>query len=152
MRYLPDATNAEEKYLSKNTASVRSVLAGRFRSVLTQCALPGRNACSYSIHHRSFVSVTSVPFGLSVRLAFSTLAVPRYRPCFSSSYIFFFCFVGLPCFPSASWTLSLLSLFFFFRPCLIHAQMPEWGRAFVHGDTFLHSWRGPMTLVVGLPH
>ena len=52
-----------------------------------------------------------------------------------------FCFVGLPFFPSASWPLSFLSLFFLFlRPCLIHARMPDWGRAFVHGHTFLHSW------------
>ena len=65
-----------------------------------------------------------------------------------------FCFVGLPFFPSASWPLSFLSLFplffLFLRPCLIHARMPDWGRAFVHGHTFLHSWSGPMTLVVGL--
>ena len=26
----------------------------------------------------------------------------------------------------------------------------DWGRAFVHGNTFLHSWSGPMILVVGL--
>ena len=65
----------------------------------------------------------------------------------------FFCFVGLPFFPSASWPLSFLSLFFLFlRPCLIHARMPDWGRAFVHGHTFLHSWSGPMTLAVGLLH
>ena len=51
-----------------------------------------------------------------------------------------FCFVGLPFFPSASWPLSFLSLFLFLRPCLIHARMPDWGRAFVHGHTFLHSW------------
>ena len=30
--------------------------------------------------------------------------------------------------------------------------MPERIRAFVHGHTFLHSWSGPMTLVVGLLH
>ena len=48
---------------------------------------------------------------------------------------------GLPFFPSASWPLSFLSLFFLFlRPCLIHARMPDWGMAFVHGHTFLHSW------------
>ena len=70
----------------------------------------------------------------------------------TSSYVFLFlrcvfvpqmcfCFVGLPLFPSASWPLSFLSLFFLFlRPCLIHARMPDWGRAFVHGHTFLHSW------------
>ena len=44
------------------------------------------------------------------------------------------------------------SLFLFLRPCLIHARMPGWGRAFVHGHTFLHSWSGPMTVVVGLLH
>ena len=41
-------------------------------------------------------------------------------------------------------------LLLFLRPCLIHARMPELGRAFVHGHTFLHSWSGPMRLVVGL--
>ena len=60
-----------------------------------------------------------------------------------------FCFVGLPFFPSASWPLSFLSLFFLFlQLCLIHARMPERGRAFVHGHTFLHSWSGPWSLVV----
>ena len=54
-------------------------------------------------------------------------------------------------FPSASWHLSFLSLFFLFlRPCLIHAWIPDWGRAFVHGHTFLHSWSGLMTLAFGL--
>ena len=48
-----------------------------------------------------------------------------------------FSFVGLPFFPSASWPLSIMSLFFFFlRPCLIHARMPDRSRAFVHGHTF----------------
>ena len=65
----------------------------------------------------------------------------------------YFCFVGLPFFPSASWPLSFLPLFFLFlRPCLIHARIPDWGRAFVHGHTFLHSWSGPMTVVIGLLH
>ena len=44
------------------------------------------------------------------------------------------------------------SSFLFLRPCLIHARMPDCGRSFVHGHTFLHSWSGPMTLVVGLLH
>ena len=61
-----------------------------------------------------------------------------------------FCFVGLPFFPSACWPLSFPSLFH--RPCLIHAQMPDNSRAFVHGHTFLHPWSGPMTLEVGLLH
>ena len=74
--------------------------------------------------------------------------------CFSS---FFRCvFVGLPFFPSASWPPAFLSLFLsfslFLRPCLIHARMPKMGRAFVHGHTFLHSWSGSMTVVVGLLH
>ena len=47
---------------------------------------------------------------------------------------------------------SLPLFFLFFRSCLIHARMPEGGRAFVHGHTFLHSWSGPMTVVVGLLH
>ena len=57
-----------------------------------------------------------------------------------------FCITGLHFFPSASWPLSSL----FLRPCLIHARMPERSRAFVHGHTFLHSWSGPMKLVVDL--
>ena len=40
------------------------------------------------------------------------------------------CFVGLPFFTSANW------------------RMPEMSRAFVHGHTLLHSWSGPMKLVV----
>ena len=65
-----------------------------------------------------------------------------------------FCFVGLPFFPSASWPLSFLSLFFLFlRPCLIHARMPEIGVGLLCMDTLLlHSWSGSMTVVVGLLH
>ena len=70
-----------------------------------------------------FISLSSAQVGL--------VSVPPL--CFS--------FVGLSFFPSASWPLSFLSLFFLFlRPCLIHARMPGWGRSFVHGHTFLHSW------------
>ena len=61
-----------------------------------------------------------------------------------------FCFFGLPLFPSPSLSLSFPSLFLW--PCLIHVRIPDWGRAFVHGHTFLHSWSGPMTVVVGLLH
>ena len=63
---------------------------------------------------------------------FVNLSLCLGRPCFCSSDVF--CFVRLPFFPSASWPLSFLSLFL--RPCLIHARMPDWGRAFVHR----HSW------------
>ena len=44
------------------------------------------------------------------------------------------------------------SLFLFIIPCLIHARISDWGRAFEHGHTFLHSWSGLMKLVVGLLH
>ena len=47
---------------------------------------------------------------------------------------------------------SLPLFFLFLRYCLIHVRMPDWGRAFVHRHTFLHSWSGPMTLVIGLLH
>ena len=47
---------------------------------------------------------------------------------------------------------SLPLFFLFLRPCLIHARMPDWGRAFVHGHTFLRSWSGSMMVVVGLLH
>ena len=67
---------------------------------------------------------------------FVNLSVPR-----QALFWFLRCVFVLPFFPSASWPLSFLSLFFLFlRPCLIHARMPDWGRAFVHGHTFLHSW------------
>ena len=66
----------------------------------------------------------------------------------SSSDVFCFAFLSISLLASVS-----LSLFFLFlRPCLIHARMPDWGRAFMHGHTLLHSWSGPMTLVVGLLH
>ena len=59
-------------------------------------------------------------------------------PCFSSSDVFLFC---LSFHQPPGLCLSCLPLFFLFlRPCLIHARMPDWGRAFVHGHTFLHSW------------
>ena len=75
------------------------------------------------------------------------LGRPFIVPQIGFLFIFFFWGGGLPFFPSASWPLSFLPLFFLFlRPCLIHARMPDWGRAFVHGHTFLHSWSGPMTL------
>ena len=48
---------------------------------------------------------------------------------------------------------SCIPLFFLFLlSCLIHARMSDWGRAFVHRHTFLHSWSRPVTLVVGLLH
>ena len=65
-------------------------------------------------------------------------------------FFFFFCCLSFyqlpglcPVFP-----VSLPLFFLFLRPCLIHARMPGWGRAFVHGHTFLLSWSRPMTLVV----
>ena len=76
------------------------------------------------------------------------------RPYFSSSNRFSFCwaaflFISLL---ASVFPVSLPLFFLFLRPCLIHAQIPDWGRAFVHGHTFLHSWSWPMTLVVGLLH
>ena len=64
-------------------------------------------------------------------------------PCLSSSDVFLFCwaaFLSISLLP-----LFFLSLFLFLWPCLIHARMPGWSRAFVHVHTFLHSWSGPMT-------
>ena len=54
------------------------------------------------------------------------------RPCFSSSDKCLFCWAAF--FPSAYW------------------RMPEMSRSFVHGHTLLHSWSGPMKLVVCLLH
>ena len=70
-----------------------------------------------------------------------TLLCPG-RPCFSSSDVFLFCWaVCLSISLLASvFPVSLPLFFLFLRPCLIHARMPDWGRAFVHGHTFLHSW------------
>ena len=96
----------------------------------------------------------------------STALLPQLclgRPFFIYSNRIFL--LGRLFFSLPSWPLSFLSLFLsfsssslfplplfflFLLPCLIHARMPDWGRAFVHGHTFLHSWSGPMTLVVGL--
>ena len=44
------------------------------------------------------------------------------------------CFVGLTFFPSTYW------------------RMPKISRAFVHGNTFLHSWSGLIKLVICLLH
>ena len=76
------------------------------------------------------------------------------RPCFSSSDVLLFCWAAFLSFSllASVFPVSLPLFFLFLRPCLIHARMPDWGRAFVHGHTFLHSWSGPMTLVVGLLH
>ena len=65
-----------------------------------------------------------------------------------------FCFVRLPFYPSASWPLSLPSLFlsfssdlaWFMRECL------EGVRPLSYERTFLHSWSVPMKLVFGLLH
>ena len=71
-------------------------------------------------------------------------------PCFNSSDGFLIC---LSFHQPPGLCLSSSPLFFLFlRPCLIHARMPAWSRAFVHGHAFLHSWSGPMILVVGLLH
>ena len=64
------------------------------------------------------------------------------RPCFSSSDVFLFCwaaFLSISLLASV-FPVSLPLFFLFLRPFLIHARMPDWGRAFVHGHTFLHSW------------
>ena len=67
---------------------------------------------------------------------------------------YFLFFVGQPFFLSASWPLSFLSLFFFFSSSsnlawFMHEYLTGVG-LFVHGHVFLHSWSGPITLVVGL--
>ena len=56
------------------------------------------------------------------------------RPCFSSSDKCLFCWGA------------------FFSINLLANAMPEMSRAFVHGHTFLHSWSGPMKLVICLLH
>ena len=61
------------------------------------------------------------------------------RPCFSSSDVFLFAFLSISLLASV-YPVSLPLFFLFLQPCLIHARMPDWGRAFVHGHTFLHSW------------
>ena len=71
------------------------------------------------------------------------------KPYFISSDGFLFCWAALL---SASWPLFPVScsFFLFLGPCLIHARMPDRNRDFTHGQTFLHSWSGSMTLVVCL--
>ena len=80
----------------------------------------------------------------------------RSSPCFVNlslfvRKIFFFFWGGGSSILSISLCPSCL-FFLFLRPCLIHARMPDLVRVFVHGHTFLHSWSGPMTLVVSLLH
>ena len=80
-------------------------------------------------------------------------AVCACRPCLSSSDVLF----SWAAFLSINLLSSVLPhsfprLFLFPRPCMIHALMRGRSRAFVHGHTFLHSWSGLMTLVVGLLH
>ena len=85
---------------------------------------------------------------------FVNLSLCLGRPCFGSSDVFLFCwaaFLSISLLASV-FPVSLPLFFLFFRPCLIHARLPEGGRAFVHGLTFLHSWCGPMTVVIGLLH
>ena len=85
---------------------------------------------------------------------FVNLSLCLGRPCFSSSDVFLFCwaaFLSISLLASV-FPVSLPLFFLFLRPCLIHARLPEGGRAFVHGHTFLHSWSGPMTVVIGLLH
>ena len=69
---------------------------------------------------------------------FVNLSVPG-GPCFGSSDVFCFAFLSISLLASV-FPVSLPLFFLFLRPCLIHARMPDWGRAFVHGLTFLHSW------------
>ena len=91
---------------------------------------------------------------LALPLFFVHLSLCLGRPCFSSSDVFLFCwaaFLSISLMASV-FPVSLPLFFLFFRPCLIHARMPEGGRVFVHGHTFLHSWSGPMTVVIGLLH
>ena len=76
------------------------------------------------------------------------------RLCFSSSNMFLFCwaaFLSISLLASV-FPVSLPLFLLFLRLCLIHARMLHRGRAFVHGHTFLHSWSGPMTLIVRLLH
>ena len=80
------------------------------------------------------------PMGLETGiLRHSAIAVPG-QALFRSSDVFLFC---LTAFLSIShltsvFPVSLPLFFIFLRPCLIHARMPDWGRSFVHGHTFLY--------------
>ena len=70
------------------------------------------------------------------------------RPCFSSSDLFLFCW-------AVYLSISLLASVFpvSLPPTLLDSCANAWlGSVFVHGHTFLHSWSGPMTLIVGLLH
>ena len=87
----------------------------------------------------------AVPVGLVLVPQIGFCFVGLGLPFFYISFMSFLSYLTL--FSSSS-----SSLFLFLQLCSIHAQMPDWGRAFVHGHTFLHSWSGLMTLVVGLLH
>ena len=113
----------------------------------------------YKVLEKRISTVTS----FCIRNSSATLSITSHYfevralvggPCFSSSDVFLFCwaaFFSISLLASV-FPVSLPLFFLFFRPCLIHARLPEWGRAFVHGHTFLHSRSGPMTVVIGLLH
>ena len=74
------------------------------------------------------------------------------RPCFSSSDRFLFywaAFLSISLLASV-FPISLPLSFLFLQLCLIHARLPDWDRAFVHGHIFLHSWRVPIKLIIAL--
>ena len=79
------------------------------------------------------------------------LAKLFFKSYFSNFYYSWAAFLSISLLASV-FPVSLPLFFLFLRPCLIHARLPEGGRAFVHGHTFLHSWSGPMTVVIGLLH
>ena len=96
-----------------------------------------------------FIALPCWLFLFSLKAAFlmeNLIAMGKFnsygRSCFSSSDVFLFCWAAFLSISLLASFSSSSDLAWFMCECL----------AFVHGYTFLHSWRGPMALVVWLLH
>ena len=98
------------------------------------------------MHRRPFEGRHLVWYNFTVISCLKSIKVLTFTIFLIMLILTWYLFVLLGClsFHQPPGLLFFLSLFL--PPFLIHARMPDWARAFVHGHTFLHSWSGPMTL------